>query len=318
MKLDQIERKLTGGEKRSKEAHYKKLKKHKKDFVDRYGKDDGEAVMHAIATNRAKGESSIHEMDPRFPHTAMTSGFVNWLKGKNLTMKQVADPMTRWNLMKQYQKETGKNIIPLDPMKKEMQEKNKNCGCGKDPCETYGQQTEVYDPEHGHDSDSHVVKHKDDNDQIFFGVYNADGKIVRVFYDEDKAKNWTADNHDDLMNDRYVPMGEEPKEEPIGKKIRPKTAKDDEPKSVEIDEGYKKKKKKKKKYGEALNTWLEENKMYGVMTEAEFDEAAGKKDACYYKVKSRYKVWPSAYASGALVQCRKKGAKNWGNKSKKK
>lgn len=39
------------------------------------------------------------------------------------------------------------------------------------------------------------------------------------------------------------------------------------------------------------------------------------KDACYHKVKSRYKVWPSAYASGALVQCRKKGAKNWGNKS---
>ena len=39
-----------------------------------------------------------------------------------------------------------------------------------------------------------------------------------------------------------------------------------------------------------------------------------KKDACYYKVKSRYKVWPSAYASGALVQCRKKGASNWGKK----
>ncbi len=40
-----------------------------------------------------------------------------------------------------------------------------------------------------------------------------------------------------------------------------------------------------------------------------------KKDSCYYKVRSRYKVWPSAYASGALVQCRKKGAKNWGTKS---
>ena len=37
-----------------------------------------------------------------------------------------------------------------------------------------------------------------------------------------------------------------------------------------------------------------------------------KKDACYHKVKSRYSVWPSAYASGALVKCRKKGAKNWG------
>jgi cytidylate kinase len=40
-----------------------------------------------------------------------------------------------------------------------------------------------------------------------------------------------------------------------------------------------------------------------------------KKDACYSKVKSRYKVWPSAYASGALVKCRKVGADNWGNKS---
>jgi hypothetical protein len=59
---------------------------------------------------------------------------------------------------------------------------------------------------------------------------------------------------------------------------------------------------------------LSENNM---MTEEQFDEAAGKKDACYHKVKARYDVWPSAYASGALVKCRKVGAKNWGNKSKK-
>lgn len=39
------------------------------------------------------------------------------------------------------------------------------------------------------------------------------------------------------------------------------------------------------------------------------------KDACYRKVKARFNVFPSAYASGALVQCRKKGAKNWGVKS---
>jgi len=43
-----------------------------------------------------------------------------------------------------------------------------------------------------------------------------------------------------------------------------------------------------------------------------------KKDACYKKVKARYKVWPSAYASGALVKCRKVGAANWGNKSRQK
>ena len=59
---------------------------------------------------------------------------------------------------------------------------------------------------------------------------------------------------------------------------------------------------------------LSENNM---MTEAQFDEAAGEKDACYHKVKARYDVWPSAYASGALVKCRKVGAANWGNKSKK-
>ena len=46
-------------------------------------------------------------------------------------------------------------------------------------------------------------------------------------------------------------------------------------------------------------------------------KGSGTKDACYHKVKSRYSVWPSAYASGALVKCRKVGAKNWGNSSKK-
>jgi hypothetical protein len=44
-------------------------------------------------------------------------------------------------------------------------------------------------------------------------------------------------------------------------------------------------------------------------------KGSGTKDACYTKVKSRYSVWPSAYASGALVKCRNVGAANWGNKS---
>ncbi len=47
-------------------------------------------------------------------------------------------------------------------------------------------------------------------------------------------------------------------------------------------------------------------------------KSGGKKDACYHKVKARYSVWPSAYASGALVKCRKVGAKNWGTGGKKK
>jgi hypothetical protein len=32
------------------------------------------------------------------------------------------------------------------------------------------------------------------------------------------------------------------------------------------------------------------------------------KDACYHKVKSQYKVFPSAYASAAIAKCRKKKA----------
>lgn len=69
----------------------------------------------------------------------------------------------------------------------------------------------------------------------------------------------------------------------------------------------------KKKKNEGLEESIESLES---LTEAQFDEAAGEKDACYHKVKSRYKVWPSAYASGALVQCRKVGAKNWGNSKK--
>ena len=45
-------------------------------------------------------------------------------------------------------------------------------------------------------------------------------------------------------------------------------------------------------------------------------KGSGSKDACYHKVKASAKVWPSAYASGRLVQCRKKGASNYGNSKK--
>ena len=90
-----------------------------------------------------------------------------------------------------------------------------------------------------------------------------------------------------------------------------------------IDEGshsHPKRKKnadKKKKQESKMGLKLEQ--LVGKkLTEEQFDEAAGKKDACYHKVKARYDVWPSAYASGALVKCRKVGAANWGNKSKKK
>ena len=71
-----------------------------------------------------------------------------------------------------------------------------------------------------------------------------------------------------------------------------------------------------KNKNESLETYIRKGECPGcgerMVAESQLNE---KQDACYHKVKSRYKVWPSAYASGALVQCRKKGAANWGNKS---
>ena len=33
----------------------------------------------------------------------------------------------------------------------------------------------------------------------------------------------------------------------------------------------------------------------------------GTKDACYRKAKAKYRVFPSAYASGYIAKCRKRG-----------
>ena len=77
------------------------------------------------------------------------------------------------------------------------------------------------------------------------------------------------------------------------------------------------------KSGAAKPTYVSTDKPKKKMKEENIIESdkkgkgSGTKDACYKKVKSRYSVWPSAYASGALVKCRKKGAANWGNSTKK-
>lgn len=47
-------------------------------------------------------------------------------------------------------------------------------------------------------------------------------------------------------------------------------------------------------------------KSYRMM--AKYAKGGSTKDACYHKVKAQYKVFPSAYASGAIAKCRKKKA----------
>lgn len=69
-------------------------------------------------------------------------------------------------------------------------------------------------------------------------------------------------------------------------------------------------------YIDTAADYLDSNEMSEMSEESDKKgKGSGTKDACYHKVKSRYSVWPSAYASGALVKCRKVGADNWGNKS---
>jgi len=69
-------------------------------------------------------------------------------------------------------------------------------------------------------------------------------------------------------------------------------------------------------YIDTAADYLDSNEMSEMSEESDKKgKGSGTKDACYTKVKSRYSVWPSAYASGALVKCRKVGAANWGNKS---
>ena len=76
---------------------------------------------------------------------------------------------------------------------------------------------------------------------------------------------------------------------------------------------------------ELINTFIDESNLWqsregvesALLESDKKGKGSGKKDACYKKVKASAKVWPSAYASGRLVQCRKKGAANYGNSTKK-
>ena len=75
---------------------------------------------------------------------------------------------------------------------------------------------------------------------------------------------------------------------------------------------------------ELINTFIDESNLWqsrggvesALLESDKKGKGSGKKDACYKKVKASASVWPSAYASGRLVQCRKKGAANYGNSKK--
>ena len=168
----------------------------------------------------------------------------------------------------------------------DLKEGKKNCGCGQDPCKTYGIQ-ENTDAEIDKE-DSHEMQRV--NDELLSDLQDID--MDWIMDDENMYRMLDGFKRDSKTPDEYqqkIKLFLNKNANKFGYGGLGDEVFNEELEAV-LDEKRKKKKKKKKK--------------------------SGKKDACYHKVKSRYKVWPSAYASGALVKCRKVGAKNWGNSKK--
>ena len=152
-------------------------------------------------------------------------------------------------------------------------ETKKNCGCGQDPCVTYGKKE---------------LTQAQKVDEACWKGYRAKGM---------KKKGGK-------LVPNCKPIGE-------GKGYQPE---------IEHSKMGDAKKKADKKRESSLPPHLQGDAI-GKMKKAFSEEdkkgkGSGSKDACYHKVKASAKVWPSAYASGRLVQCRKKGAANYGNSKK--
>jgi len=146
-------------------------------------------------------------------------------------------------------------------------------------------------------------------DQILKVIPTLDKRITKAIY------KGTADG---MVNPTVIIIGDWPMDNPNGRKVAGAFGDIFVKHSAEPVKFLQLKNARGEMWGGVIVN-MEESKVNesALITEEEFEQLAEKQDACYHKVKARYKVWPSAYASGALVQCRKKGAANWGNKSKK-
>ncbi len=274
------ERKLTGGEKRSKEANFKKLKKNKKDFIDRYGKEEGEGVMHAIATNRAKNEDAEYK-----PHM-MYKGTEKEYRAFKPSKKDHHDRLM------------GTGYDHDDPETNKIEEKAKY---KSDPKLKNLRISDIPSEYEKRKFAAQTSKKHEKNEDVGTDLPTTNQRTQRML-NLIRANNPTAKNDFEAI---------------LLSLAKAKKNLSNEEDQADINalrqdvDGLKLLVNQMKGKVDGLN------ESATLITEDEFDMLAEKKDACYHKVKSRYKVWPSAYASGALVQCRKKGAKNWGNSKKK-
>ena len=173
-------------------------------------------------------------------------------KGGGVVKKEVKALSTAARTMK------GRNVAKADKI--EEGTGKKNCGCGQNPCITYGEQKEV-------------KSSKKSQVEGYQRHPERDTRSARQRRMDDPDRGINSQAFRDFMAAQQRPS----------------------------------KPKKKKEVKENIFSKLVEADKKG--------KGSGTKDACYNKVKASAKVWPSAYASGRLVQCRKKGAANYGKGS---
>ena len=145
------------------------------------------------------------------------------------------------------------------------------------------------------------------------GQQQKTGAAKPTYVSTDKKKMKEETSIDEKCWDGYTQKGMKKK----GKKVVPNCVKESDLEMI-----WEKVRKKVEK--KTIKRWWDDNGngigyekgevKEDIVTESDKKgKGSGKKDACYKKVKASAKVWPSAYASGRLVQCRKKGAANYGN-----
>ena len=139
-----LERALTTKEKSEKERIVKGMKKNKSSFEKNY-KGDAENVMYATATTLAK-EGMRFDDGPegtakRKEALRKKRGLTKDQMDKHPQFKEDHDVVTK--VAKELDKAVKMHSSQSKRLKKhakDMKEGKKNCGCGKDPCITYGKQ----------------------------------------------------------------------------------------------------------------------------------------------------------------------------------
>ena len=237
----------------------------------------------------------------------------------------------------------GRSVAKADAIEEGHGKKNgkKNCGCGQDPCITYGEQKEgsrlgkIDESEkvaQGAQKRAEVLASRRRQRGYREKGYNAyrPGKNERAGYNLARSARSSDASPETQRTKKKKPAGEDTSQighykkrdekVTVGKRGKPLSR----PKyklslGQRVDHHSNKamsRRDPKQNPKHTANTQKEENIFSRLMeTKDKKGKGSGTKDACYHKVKASAKVWPSAYASGRLVQCRKKGAANYGKGS---